>query len=152
FNMRWSVTPAPVTPAYAGLLRWSSVPGANAYGVWLLDANKQFTTRTNMADEREYYTLHQGPAYSSVVHWRVRPIRWLYGETQNGAPSVSSGPWSPIYTSYNPPFATGPLTAVSTVSSVVSDAAHVRSHDVMPAFIYQGNTSIWNTTEELYRV
>src|SRR5262249_60885672 len=72
FNMRWSVTPAPVTPAYAGLLRWSSVPGANAYGVWLLDANKQFTTRTNMADEREYYTLHQGPAYSSVVHWRGR--------------------------------------------------------------------------------
>jgi hypothetical protein len=152
FNMRWSTVPTPMTPAYPGLLRWTPVAGANAYMVWLIDAGHSFTTRSNMADEREYYTLHQGPAFSSVVHWRVRPMRWLYGETQNGVPSVSYGPWSPIYTSYNPPFATGPLKAVSTVSNVVSDAAHVRSHEVMPAFIYQGNTSIWNTTEELYRV
>ena len=86
FNMRWSVVPAPLTPAYPGLLRWTPVPGANAYAVWLLDAGKSFTTRSNMADEREYYTLHQDAAFSSVVHWRVRPVRWLYGETQNGIP------------------------------------------------------------------
>jgi hypothetical protein len=152
FNMRWSATPAPITPAYPGLLRWSTVPGASAYMVWLVDAGKWFTTRSNMADEREYYTYHQDPAYSGVVRWRVRPVRWLYGQTDNGVPSVSYGPWSPIYTNYNPPFATGPLADVSTVSNVVSDASHTRSHEVMPAFIYRGNTSMWNTTNELYRV
>ncbi len=152
FNMRWSVVPAPITPAYPGLLRWSPVPGANAYMVWLVDAGKWFTVRSNMADEREYYTFHQNPAYSGVVHWRVRPVRWLYGQTDNGLPAVSYGPWSPIYSSYNPPFATGSLTAFSTVSNVVSDAGHVRSHEVMPAFVYGGDTSIWNTQHELYRV
>ena len=152
FNMRWSATPVPVTPAYQGLLRWTNVPGANAYMVWLVDSGKWFSTRSNMADEREYYTFHQDPAYSGVVHWRVRPVRWLYGETENGLPSVSYGPWSPIYSSYNPPFATGPLTDVATVSNVVSDATHTRQHEVMPAFVYRGNTSIWNTTQELYRV
>jgi hypothetical protein len=152
FNMRWSAVPAPVTPAYPGLLRWSTVPGANAYMVWLVDSGKWFSTRSNMADEREYYTFHQDPAYSGVVHWRVRPVRWLYGETENGLPSVSYGPWSPIYSSYNPPFATGRLTDVATVSNVVSDATHTRQHEVMPAFVYRGNTSIWNTTQELYRV
>ena len=151
-NMRWSAVPAPVTPAYPGLLRWSTVPGANAYMVWLVDSGKWFSTRSNMADEREYYTFHQDPAYSGVVHWRVRPVRWLYGETENGLPSVSYGPWSPIYSSYNPPFATGRLTDVATVSNVVSDATHTRQHEVMPAFVYRGNTSIWNTTQELYRV
>ena len=152
FNMRWSAVPAPITPAYPGLLRWSTVPGANAYMVWLVDSGKWFSTRSNMADEREYYTFHQDPAYSGVVHWRVRPVRWLYGETENGLPSVSYGPWSPIYSNYNPPFATGPLTDVATVSNVVSDATHTRQHEVMPAFVYRGNTSIWNTTQELYRV
>jgi hypothetical protein len=152
FNMRWSAVPAPVTPAFPGLLHWSTVPGANAYMVWLVDSGKWFSTRSNMADEREYYTFHQDPAYSGVVHWRVRPVRWLYGETENGLPSVSYGPWSPIYSSYNPPFATGPLTDVATVSNVVSDATHTRQHEVMPAFVYRGNTSIWNTTPELYRV
>jgi hypothetical protein len=152
FNMRWSAVPAPITPAYPGLLRWSTVPGANAYMVWLVDAGKWFTTRSNMADEREYYTFHQDPAYSGVVHWRIRPVRWLYGQTENGLPSVSYGPWSPIYANYNPPFATGPLTGLSTLSNVVSDASHTRSHEVMPAFLYSGNTSMWNTTQELYRV
>jgi hypothetical protein len=152
FNMRWSATPAPMTPSYPGLLRWTPVEGANAYMIWLVDAGKQFTTNTNMADEREYYTFHQNPAFSSAVHWRVRPLRWLYGETENGLPSVSYGPWSPIYTSFNPPFATGPLKDVATVSSVVSDASALRSHSIMPAFIYGGNTSMWNSVEELYRV
>lgn len=152
FNMRWTAIPTPLTPAYPGLLRWSTVPGANAYLVWLIDAGKWFTVRSNMADEREYYTFHQDPAFSGVVHWRVRPVRWLYGQTDNGLPSVSYGPWSPIYANYNPPFATGPLTALSTVSNVVSDSSHTRAHEVMPAFLYSGNTSIWNLANELYRV
>jgi hypothetical protein len=152
FNMRWSAVATPVTPAYPGLLRWTPVPGANGYMVWLVDVGKWFTTRSNMADEREYYTFHQGAAFTGAVHWRVRPVRWLYGATDNGIPSVSYGPWSPLYTNYNPPFATGPLKALATVSNVVSDATHTNSHEVMPAFVYQGNRSIWNTTNELYRV
>lgn len=152
FNMRWTAIPAPLTPASPGLLRWTNVPGANAYQVWLVDAGKWFTVRSNMADEREYYTFHQDPAYSGVVHWRVRPVRLLYGETDNGLPSASYGPWSPIYANYNPPFAPGPLTALSTVSNVVSDAAGTRSHEIMPAFLYSGNTNIWNLTNEVYRV
>jgi predicted RecA/RadA family phage recombinase len=152
FNMRWADVPQPVTPAYPGMLRWTAVSGANAYMVWLIDTGKTFTTRTTMADEREYFTFHQAAAYSGVVHWRVRPVRWLYGETENGVPPSSFGPWSPIYTSYNPPFVTGPLTALATVSNVVSDAAHTSPHEVMPGFAYQGNTSLWNTASELYRV
>jgi hypothetical protein len=152
FNMRWPDVPTPVTPATPGLLRWTPVPGATAYVVWLTDVNKQFVVRTNMADEREYYTFHQDPAYSGVVHWRVKPMRWLYGTPDNALPSTSFGPWSPIYASYNPPFLTGPLKAVSTISNVVSNASATREHEVMPAFTYQGNTSIWNTADELYRV
>jgi hypothetical protein len=152
FNMRWTTVPTPLAPSYPGLLRWSAVPGASGYTVWLVDADKQFTTRTNMADEREYYTFHQDPAWAGTVHWRVRAMRMLYGNADNGIPSVSYGPWSPIYTSTNPPFTNGPLTVSSTVSKVVSDAGHVRAHEVMPGFVYRGDTSIWGTSEELYRV
>jgi hypothetical protein len=152
FNMRWPAVPSPLSPSYPGLLRWSRVPGASGYMIWLVDAGKWFTTRSNMADEREYYTFHQDPSWTGVVHWRVRATRWLYGQTDNGIPSVSYGPWSPVYTSYNPPFATGPLTADATVTNVVSDATHTRDHEIMPAFLYHGNTSIGGTTHELYRV
>jgi hypothetical protein len=153
FNMRWPDIPTPLTPSYPGLLRWSKVPGADGYMVWLLDnANHWFSTRVNMADEREYYTFHQDPAWSGVVHWRVRAYRWLYGQTDNGLPAVSMGPWSQVYTSFNPPFATGPINSLKTVSDVVSDASHVATHEVTPAFVWNGNTSIWNTVDELYRV
>ena len=152
FNMRWSAVPAPLTPAYPGLLRWSKVAGASGYMVWLVDTGHWFTTRSNMADEREYYAFHQNATWTSAVHWRVRPMRWLYGATDNGLPVVSYGPWSPVYTSYNPPFATGPLTAQATVSNVVSDSGHMRSHETTPAFVYRGDTSIWRSASELYRV
>ena len=104
-----AAVPTPIRPSYPGLLRWSAVPGATGYMVWLVDAGQWFSTRSNVADEREYYAFHHDAACSGVVHWRVRPVRWLYGATANGLPSVSYGPWSPIYSSYNPPFATGPL-------------------------------------------
>ena len=152
FNMRWTSVPAPLTPSYPGLLRWTNVAGANGYMLWLVDAGKWFTTRSNQADEREYYTFHQDAAFSGVVHWRVRAIRWLYGETENGLPAVSYGPWSPVYASYNPPFSLGPLTPRATVSNVVSNASKVRAHEIMPAFTYSGNTALSGTADELYRV
>jgi hypothetical protein len=151
-NMRWPAIPKPVTPSYPGLLRWSKVPGASGYMVWMLDAGRWFTTRSNMADEREYYTFHQDPAWTSTVHWRVRAMRWIYGATDNGLPVVSYGRWSPVYTSYNPPFATGPLSNLATVSDVVSDAGHTRTHETTPAFVYRGDSSIWRSSTELYRV
>jgi hypothetical protein len=152
FNMRWPAIPAPLTPSYPGLLRWTAVPGASAYMVWLVDAGKWFTTRANMADEREYYTFHQDSSWTGTVHWRVRAMRLLYGKTRNGIPSASYGPWSPLYASSNPPFATGPLAAGATISNVVSDASRSRVHEVMPGFVYSGNTSIWGTAHGLYRV
>jgi hypothetical protein len=157
FNMRWTARPAPLGPSYPGLLRWTAVPGASAYSVWIQDPtdptlSKIFWTRANMADEREFYTFHQDPSWTGTVLWRVRAERQLVGTTQNGLPAVSYGPWSHVYSSTNPSFATGPLRALSTVSSVVSDAAHTRAHEVMPAFIFSGDTSIWGTAHQLYRV
>jgi len=38
FNMRWPAVPTPLSPSYPGLLRWSTVPGASGYMVWLVDA------------------------------------------------------------------------------------------------------------------
>jgi hypothetical protein len=157
FNMRWTTVPAPLGPSYPGLLRWSAVPGASAYSVWIQDPvdptiSKLFWTRTNMADEREFYTFHQDPAWTGTVVWRVRAERQLVGTTENGLPAVSYGPWSTPHVSLNPAFASGPLRPVSTVSSVVSDAGHTRAHEVMPAFIYSGDTSLYGVAHELYRV
>jgi hypothetical protein len=157
FNMRWPAVPAPIRPNYPGLLRWTPVAGASGYTVWIQDptnsnASKIFTTRLNMADEREYYTFHQDPAWTSTVVWRVRAMRTLYGATQNGLPSVSYGPWSPVYINTNPPVASGPLTLHSTVTNVVSDAAHTRVHESMPAFLYGGDTLPNGTQHELWRV
>ena len=123
FNMRWPAVPTPLSPSYPGLLRWSTVPGASGYMVWLVDAGHWFTTRSNMADEREYYDFHNSAAWTGVVHWRVRPMRWLYGAADNALPEVSYGPWSPVYTSYNPPFSPGPMQTMATVSNAgVADA------------------------------
>src|SRR5258708_4196458 len=113
FNMRWSSTPTPLSSP-AGLLRWTTVDGSTAYDVWYLDANPQkiFRTRTNVADEREYYTFHTQAAFTGTVHWRIRAERALggltNGLTKNGLPAVSDAPSSPIYTSTHPPFPTRP--------------------------------------------
>jgi hypothetical protein len=157
FNMRWPAVPAPLRPNYPGLIRWTPVAGASGYEVWMQDptnshSSKIFTTRLNMADEREYYTFHQDPAWTSTVVWRVRAMRLLYGATQNGLPTVSHGPWSPIYVNSNPAPASGPLALQATVTNVVSDAAHVRTHETMPAFLYGGDTLLNGTRHELWRV
>jgi hypothetical protein len=155
--MRWPAVPAPIRPDRPGLIRWTPVAGANGYSVWMQDpakpnTSKIFTTRLNMADEREYYTFHQDPAWTSTVVWRVRAMRLLYGETQNGLPTVSYGPWSPVYINSNPAPTSGPLALHSTVTNVVSDAAHVRIHESMPAFLYGGDTMSNGTRHELWRV
>jgi hypothetical protein len=67
-------------------------------------------------------------------------------------PAVSYGPWSPVYTSANAPFALGPLTAIGTLSDTLSNALQPQEHALMPAFLFSGNQSIWGLPEELYRV
>jgi hypothetical protein len=74
-----------------------------------------FTTRSNMADEREYYAFHQNATWTGAVHWRVGRCAGSTARPTTASPVVSYGPWSPVYTSYNPPFSTGPLTAQATV-------------------------------------
>ena len=151
FNMRWTSLPAPLDAA-PGLIRWTPVDGATAYQVWYLEPNKIFKTQTTVADEREYYTFHQDPTWTGTIHWRIRAVRALYGNVENGLPAVSYGPWSAVYTSTNTPFATGPLTDVETISDSVSTAATPSAHHIMPAFVYTGDTGLAGTPAELYRV
>ncbi|MDQ2983639.1 MAG: hypothetical protein M3R70_06920 [Actinomycetota bacterium] len=152
FSMRWNTVPAPLTPSYPGLVRWSTVPGATSYKVWFVDAGKIFTSLSNVADEREFYTFHQDSLWTSAVRWRVRAVRNVYGAAENGLPAVSYGPWSPIYTHYNPPFGLGALTDLGTVSDTLSNALAPAAHRLMPGFLYTGNQGIGGTSEELYHV
>jgi hypothetical protein len=153
FNMRWSALPQPV-PTYPGLLSWSTVPGATSYDVWLLDAKKVISTRSNVADEREYYDFHQQSAWSGLVHWRVRAVRNLYGSAQglpNGLPAVTYGPWSKTYTSANPPITTGPIRLAAAFSDVTSSAAQPEAHRLTPALAFTGNQGLDGTASELFR-
>jgi hypothetical protein len=150
FNMRWPSVPTPL-PSYPGLIRWTPVPGATQYNVWLVDVGKVFATMTNVADEREYYSFHNGTSWTGVVHWRVRPERYLYGAATNGLPVVSFGPWSPVYTSYNPPFVVGPLSAVAAVSDATSNALGAQPHRLMPGFAFDGDVGLGGTGS-LFRV
>jgi hypothetical protein len=151
FNMRWTTLPEQLA-APPGLVHWSPVDGATSYEVWYLDANKIFRTQTTVADEREYYTFHQNPAWTQTVHWRVRAVRDLYGAVLNKLPAVSYGPWSPTFTSTNPPLATGNLTTDESISDVASTATDPAAHHVMPGFAFSGDTGLSGHSTELYRV
>jgi hypothetical protein len=155
FNMRADGAPLQVS-SYPGLVHWSIVPGATSYEIWWTDIGKQIWSLTTYADEREFYTLHQLAPWPSVIHWRVRAVRNVYGSLPNGLPVVPEGPWSPIYTSYNPPFGVGSqLSLSSTVSETVdangsADATEPHTHT--PAFLFNGNLGYNGRPYELYRV
>jgi len=145
--------PSPL-PSYPGLLRWTPVEGAGSYEVWLIDANKFEQVRTNVLDEREFYTLHQTQKWAGTVRWRIRAIRDdVHNYRINGIPAVQYGAWSPIYSSSNPALATGQIKLVGTVSDVFSDgSAASQAHRLMPAFVWTGNQTFSGTAAELYRV
>jgi hypothetical protein len=152
FNMRWETTPAPLS-SYPGLVRWTPIEGATGYDVWFPDAGKVISTRTNVADQREFYSFHTDATWTSSVKWRVRASRMPYGSRKNTLPAASYGPWSPLYSSVNPSFATGTMTTLAGVSDVVSDAVGALDpHRLTPGFAFSGNTSMSGQVDELYRV
>jgi hypothetical protein len=162
-----SPNPASPTPLSTqgdpGVLRWTPVPGADAYQVWLVDlpaGGKIVKTRTNVLDEREFYTFHGSQQWIGSVRWRVRAVRSVEGGTPaNKLPVSTYGKWSPIYKSTNPALASGTLTLSHTLSDVVESGAGSHSepaHRLMPAFTWSGDTvTLPNGTPvsaELFRV
>ncbi len=151
FNMRWASTPRPTKAAAPGLLRWTPVPGATAYQVWYPDAGKVFTTNTNVADQREFYTWKYDTSWWAGVSYRVRAVRRVFGDVPNGLKAVSFGPWSPKFTAYNPGKSAGPLTLAFATSDRVSGKSAKKAHQLMPAFVFRGNQSLDGRSFDLFR-
>jgi hypothetical protein len=153
FDVTPPAPPAPL-PGYPGLLRWTPTPGADAYQVWLVDIGKVEFVRSNVLDEREFYTFHQALSWIGTVHWRVRALRGdQFQQRVNGVPVATHGPWSPTYTSTNADLTAGPISLVGTVSDVFSDGSpNSPAHQMMPAFLWTGNQTIGGAAKELYRV
>ena len=161
FDMTPGPPPKPL-PAAPGLLRWAPVEGADGYQVWFIDINnptpKMETVFTNVLDEREFYTFHRTPDWTTTVRWRIRALRTDRTDDnkqtrQNGLPAVGYGPWSPVYSSTNPPYQGGAIKLGQTISDVVSSGdASSQAHRLMPAFTFSGDQAINGTSSELFRV
>src|SRR5918995_2682923 len=152
FNVRWRNLPQPIA-TYPGMSRWSVVDGATSYQVWFPTIRKVVGTRTNAVDHREFYAFHQQPAFSGTVRWRVRSVRNLYGKIPSGLPAVSYGPWSPVYTTSNPPLSDGVVTpSLATADSTVSSSASAQLHQLTPGFAFSGTRAATGVTSPLYRV
>ncbi len=154
---RFDVTPPPPPtplPSYPGVLRWTPISGADGYQVWLIDTGKMEYVRTNVLDEREFYTLHQSAKWTGTVRWRVRAVRGdQFKQRVNGLPVSQTAAWSKIYSSSNPPMQTGPIRLIGTVSDVFSDGSSGSPpHEMTPAFLWQGNQTSYGATVDLYRV
>jgi hypothetical protein len=154
FNMRWGNIPqADASPP--GLVRWTPVEGATGYHVWFLGPNKRISTKTNVADEREYWTFHQDPAITGVVRWRVRAVRAKIGVTLNGMPTVSYGPWSQVFVELNPPISVATMSLSAMASDLYSNQAN--PFKLMPGLAFSGNLALRDefapgAQRELYRV
>ncbi len=148
--------PSPPTPlpSYPGLLRWTPIEGAAGYQVWLIDTGKMEYVRTNVLDEREFYTFHQSAQWTANVRWRIRAIRGdVFNYRVNGVPVSMHGAWSPVYSSSNPAVTRGKISLTGTVSDVFSDGSSSSSaHRFMPAFMWTGDQSAAGVAAELYRV
>src|SRR6266542_3200942 len=94
-----------------------------------------------------------GSSFISNVYWRIRAVRRVDFTPTNKLPTVSYGPWSPVYTSANSPFQTGLFANLSTLAEPAvpgHDPAH-DGYQLMPAFLVTGNTGFL-TPVELWRV
>jgi hypothetical protein len=153
FDVTPPAPPSPL-PSYPGLLRWTPIPGADAYEVWLVDAGKVEYVRTNVLDERDFYTFHQSQQWTGTVRWRIRALRGdQFNQRVNGLPVALHGAWSPVYSSTNPTMSNGKIQLLGTVSDVFSNGgASSPAHEMMPAFLWSGNQSASGAASELYRV
>jgi hypothetical protein len=158
FDMEPSAAPKPL-PSEPGLLRWTPIEGADMYQIWFVDINnptaKMEMALTNVLDEREFYTFHRAASWTGTIRWRIRALRMDNDpETrQNHLPAVGYGPWSPVYSSTNPAYATGPIKLGHTVSDVVAAGdASSPAHRLMPAFTFSGDTALDGTKAELFRI
>lgn len=131
----WNGSPCQLSNTPTGLIRWTPIAGATAYEVWFTDIGVKFRTLTNVADEREFWTLRNGAA--SVVHWRVRAIRYVSTlSLPNTIPVVSYGPYSPVFTTTNPTTLSGGALAGRTVSGTSSGSVN----QLMTGFAWSGNS------------
>lgn len=152
FNMRWQSRPAP-RKATAGLVRWSTVEGATGYQVWYPKIGKSFSTNTNVADLRDFYTFHRGDAnWWRTVQWRVRAVRRISGTIANGLPSVSYGQWSPTFVGANPPLSSGPIRLQAALSDRASTRSGAKAHELMPAFSFTGDSGFDRVPYNYFRV
>jgi hypothetical protein len=146
--------PATPLPSYPGVLRWTPVDGADEYEIWLVDANKHEFVRTNVLDEREFYSFHQTAQWMGTIRWRIRA--WRFNEFKqrlNGIPISSTGAWSPTYATTNPAVTSGPITLMGTVSDVFSDGSPSSpAHSMTPAFLWSGNQALSGAAASLFRV
>ena len=92
------------------------------------------------------------------MRWRIRALRTDRTDDnkqtrQNGLPAVGYGPWSPVYSSTNPPYQGGPIKLGQTISDMVSNGdAPSQAHRLMPAFTFSGDQAINGTSSELFRI
>lgn len=147
FNTAWQDVPQQL-PAPQGLVRWTPVEGATSYDVWFLSApgnvSLHFTTLTNTADEREFWTFHPQLA-NGTIFWRVRANRVVTDPSlPNGIPEVTHGPYSSIYkTAVNGQTGNGKLAPVEAISDATSTPAAVHAHQLTPGFAWTGNADIF---------
>jgi hypothetical protein len=158
FDMEPGAAPKPL-PSEPGLLRWSPIEGADGYQIWFVDINnptpKMEVVFSNVLDEREFYTFHRTSSWIGTVRWRIRAIRSdnQKSSRQNGLPAIGYGPWSPVYSSTNPAYVTGPIKLGRTVSDIVSNGdASASAHRLMPGFTFTGDQAIDGTKAELFRI
>ena len=81
-------------------------------------------------------------------------MRWLYGTADNALPQVSYGPWSPVYTSLQPALRSRPAEDAWRPSRTPASPTRRTwsTHNVTPAFIYNGRHLDLEHGRELYRV
>ncbi len=152
FNMRWQSRPAPRSAA-SGLVRWSPVEGATGYQVWYPKLGKSFSTNTNVADLRDFYTFHRGDSnWWRTVQWRVRAVRRISGTIANGLPSVSYGQWSPVFVGTNAALTSGPIRLSAAISDRASTRRGAKRHELMPAFSFTGDQAADGSAHQYFRV
>jgi hypothetical protein len=151
FNTSWKDLPTQL-PAPTGLIRWTPVEGATAYEVWFPDIGLRFRTLTNVADEREYWTLH--PTGARTVRWRVRALRYVKdSKLPNQIQVITYGPYSRRFTSTNDTtLRATPLLGTDAISDVDSTPAKQQPNALMPGFAWTGTTGIAGSGSGLWRV